>query len=88
MSGQEIPKELSSFLMKSVSRYEEPPYVASLLQLPSFFRYLDKRYGPPELEDPKKKNGEYALRLILKYLAEHKCSTCEDIAQLEYDNNT
>jgi len=26
--------------------------------------------------------------IILKYLAEHKCSTCEEIAQFEYDNNT
>jgi len=86
MSAQEIPKELAQFLTKSGFRYEEPPYVASLMQLPSFFRYFDKRYGPPDLESPKKKNGEYALRLILKYLAEHKRSTCEEIAQDEYDD--
>ncbi len=61
------------------------PYVASMLQLPSFFRFFDRRYGKPNLDDPKKKNGEYALRLILRYLAEHKCSTCEDIAQFEFD---
>ncbi|MCH7647966.1 MAG: hypothetical protein IIA83_05110 [Thaumarchaeota archaeon] len=70
-------------------RYAEPPdvapYVASLLELSSFFRYLDRRYGKPDLTEPKKKNGEYALRLILKYLAEHKRSTCEEIAQFEYD---
>ena len=86
MSAQEIPKELVQFITKSGHRHEELPYVASLLQLPSFFRYFDKRYGPPDLESPKKKNGEYALRLILKYLAEHKRSTCEEIAQHEYDD--
>ncbi len=64
------------------------PYVASMLQLPSFFRYFDRRYGKPNLESPKKKNGEYALRLILRYLAEHKCSTCEDIAQFEFDKSS
>ena len=89
MSSQEIPKELKESLMKSGFRFEEPaPYVASLLQLPSFFRYFDRRYGKPELENPKKKTGEYALRLILKYLAEHKCSTCEEIAQFEFDKSS
>ena len=88
MSNQEIPKELSQFLKKSGFSFEEPPpYVASLLQLPSFFRYFDKRYGAPDLENPKKKNGQYALRLILRYLAEHRCSTCEDIAQFESDKD-
>ena len=51
MSSQEIPKELKETLMKSGFRFEEPaPYVASLLQLPSFFRYFDRKYGKPELE--------------------------------------
>jgi hypothetical protein len=88
MSNQEIPQELEQFLTKSGFIIgEEPPYVASLLQLPSFFRYFDRRYGTPELENPKKKNGQYALRLILRYLAEHRCSTCEEIAQYEYDKD-
>ncbi len=88
MSSQENPKELEQFLKKSGISFEEPPpYVASLLQLPSFFRYFDKRYGAPDLENPKKKNGQYALRLILRYLAEHRCSTCEEIAQYEYDKD-
>lgn len=86
MSIQEIPKELKENLMKS--RFEEPaPYVGSLLQLPSFFRYFDRKYGKPDLENPKKKNGQYALRLILKYLAEHRGSTCEEIAQFEFDKD-
>lgn len=88
MSSQEIPKELKESLLKSGFTFQEPPpYVASLLQLPSFFRYFDRKYGKPDLENPKKKTGEYALRLILKYLAEHKASTCEEIAQLEHDKD-
>lgn len=88
MSSQENPSKLEKFLKNSGFRFEEPPpYVASLLQLPSFFRYFDKRYGKPDLENPKKKNGQYALRLILRYLAEHRASTCEEIAQFEYDKD-
>ena len=88
MSSQEMPKKLEQFLKKSGFSFEEPPpYVASLLQLPSFFRYFDRRYGTPELENPKKKNGQYALRLILKYLAEHRASTCEEIAQFEHEKD-
>ncbi|MDH3488297.1 MAG: hypothetical protein OEL82_09690 [Nitrosopumilus sp.] len=88
MSNREIPPELKQSLKKSGFSFEEPPpYVASLLQLPSFFRYFDRRYGKPDLENPKKKNGQYALRLILRYLAEHRGSTCEEIAQFEYDKD-
>lgn len=83
-----MPAKLEKFLKKSGFRFEEPPpYVASLLQIPSFFRYFDSRYGKPDLENPKKKNGQYILRLILKHLAEHRCSTCEEIAQFEYDKD-
>jgi len=70
-----------------MSTYDFPVSANRLVELPLVFKYLDKRYGTPDLKEPKKKNGEYVLRLIIKYLSHHKRSTCEEIAQYEYDNN-
>ena len=67
--------------------YEMPVFASSLIELPMVLDYLDDRYGLPDISVPKKKNGEYALRLVLKYLSLHKRSTCEEIAQYEFDRN-
>jgi len=61
-------------------------YATSLVELPWVLKHLDQKYGTHDIEDSKKNNGEYAIRLILKYLSEHKQSTCEDIAKYEFDN--
>ncbi len=68
-----------------MSTYDFPVSPNRLIELPLVFKYFDKRYGPPDTAEPKKKNGEYTLRLIMKYLSQHKRSTCEEIAQYEYD---
>ena len=70
-----------------MSAYDPPVSANRLVELPLVFKNLDKRYGAPDIKKPKKKNGEYALRLVLKYLSYHKQSTCEEIAQYEYDRN-
>ena len=70
-----------------MSSNDYPISANRLIELPLVFRYLDRRYGSPDVKNPKKKNGEYVLRLIIKYLSFHKRSTCEEIAQYEYDNN-
>jgi len=70
-----------------MSTYDYPIFANRLIELPLVFKYLDRRYGNPDVKKPKKKNGEYVLRLIMKYLSYHKRSTCEEIAQYEYDNN-
>ena len=67
--------------------YEMPIYATSLVNLPWVLKQLDRKYGTADIKEPKKKNGEYAIRLILKYLSEHKQSTCEDIAKYEFENN-
>jgi len=64
-----------------------PIYATSLVELPWVLKQLDRKYGNPDIKEPKKKNGEYAVRYILKYLSEHKQSTCEEIAKVEYDKN-
>src|SRR3972149_10276880 len=69
-----------------MSSYEIPIIAYRIAELPSVFKYLDKRYGTPDVSEPKKKNGEYALRFILKYLSYHKQSTCEEIAEKEYED--
>ena len=74
-------------LLTLMSTYDSPVSANRLIELPLVFKYLDKRYGTPDMVEPKKKNGEYVLRLIMKYLSYHKRSTCEEIAQYEYDNN-
>ena len=66
--------------------YVMPIYAKSLVELPWVLKQLDRKYGTPDIKEPKKKNGEYTIRLILKYLSEHKQSTCEDIAKYEFDN--
>jgi len=70
-----------------MSTYDFPVSANRLIELPLVFKYLDRRYGAPDIKEPKKKNGEYVLRLILKYLSYHKRSTCEEIAQYEFDKN-
>jgi len=67
--------------------YVMPIYAASLVELPWVLKQLDLRYGTADTKEPKKKNGEYAIRLILKYLSKHKQSTCEEIAKDEYETN-
>ena len=63
--------------------YVMPIYAKSLVELPWVLKQLDLRYGTADTKEPKKKNGEYAIRLILKYLSKHKQSTCEEIAEDE-----
>ena len=63
-----------------MSAYDPPVSANRLVELPLVFKNLDKRYGAPYIKKPKKKNGEYDLRLVVKYLSYHKPSTCEDIA--------
>jgi len=70
-----------------MSTHDSPVPAYGLVELPFVFKYLDRRYGTPDMVEPKKKNGEYVFRLIIKYLSYHKRSTCEEIAQYEYDNN-
>ena len=65
----------------------EVDYLASLEQMRGMFKQLDRRYGPPNTLNPKKRNGEYRIRYILKYLSENKQSTCEEIAKEEYEKN-
>jgi len=67
--------------------YEMRIFATSLVELPWVLRELDRKYGTADIKEPKKKNGEYAIRYILKYLSEHKQSTCEEIAKAEYDKN-
>jgi len=70
-----------------MSTYDFPVSANRLIELPLVFKNLDRRYGAPDIKEPKKKNGEYVLRLIIKYLSQHKRSTCEEIAQYEFDKN-
>jgi len=70
-----------------MSTYDFPVSANRIVELPMVFKYFDKRYGTPDISEPKKKNGEYALRVILKYLSYHKRSTCDEIAQDEYNRN-
>ena len=70
-----------------MSTHDFPITVNRIVELPLVFKYLDKRYGTPDIKEPKKKNGEYALRLILKYLSFQKRSTCEEIAKKEYEDS-
>jgi len=70
-----------------MSTYDIPISANRLIELPLVFKYFDKRYGSPDVSEPKKKNGEYTLRLIMKYLSQHRRSTCEEIAQYELDKN-
>jgi len=64
-----------------------PPNATALDQIEWMFRKLDLRFGGPEINKPKKENGQYMLRLILKYLSYRKQSTCEEIAKEEYEKN-
>ena len=64
-----------------------PIYANSLAELSWILKELDRKYGNPDIKEPKKQKGEYTIRLILKYLSEHKQSTCEDIAKYEFENN-
>ena len=62
-------------------------YIVSLDQIGGMFKQLDRRYGKPTTENPKKTNGQYMLRNVIKFLAYHKQSTCEDIAKDEFEKN-
>ena len=70
-----------------MSTIELPDSAVSLEQTKEMFIRLDQRYGKPGMEKPKKMNGQYTLLTILKYLAYHRQSTCEEIAKDEYDKN-
>jgi len=70
-----------------MSSYKVQVYATSLIELPWVLKELDKRYGTLGIEEIKKKNGQYAIRYILKYLSYNKDSTCEEIAKDEYDKN-
>jgi len=70
-----------------MSEIELPDYAISLDQIKGMFSQLDQRYGKPGVKNPKKMNGQYMLRIILKYLSYNKQSTCEEIAKDEYDKN-
>jgi len=62
-------------------------YVTSIDQIEWMFKRFDLRYGKPGLKNPKKKNGQYAIRLIIEHLTKHKQSTCEDIAHKEFEKD-
>ena len=62
-------------------------YVTSIDQIEWMFKRFDLRYGKPGLKNPKKKSGQYAIRLIIEHLAFHKQSTCEEIAQKEFEKD-
>lgn len=69
-----------------------PAYAAinaqpSLADVEQIIKYLDRTYGNPEKKKLRKSNGEYSMRLIIKYLSYHDKSTCEDIAKYEFDKN-
>jgi len=70
-----------------MSSYKIPVYASSLDDLPWVLKHLDRRYGTHGIEDARKKKGEYSLRFILKHLALHRESTCEEIAQEELNKN-
>jgi len=59
----------------------------TLADVPQIFDYLDQRYGIPDKKSLKKSNGEYGTRLIIEYLSKHKKSTCEDIANYEFEKD-
>ena len=65
----------------------EVDYVTSLEQMRGMFRQLDQRYGSSNIKMPKKRNGEYKIRYILKHLSNNKQTTCEEMAKEEYENN-
>jgi len=68
-----------------MSTYDIPISANRLVELPLVFKYFDKRYGPPDITEPKKKNGEYAIRFILKHLSYNRNSTCKEIAEAEHE---
>ena len=62
-------------------------YIVSVSQLEGMFKQLDQRYGKPFIQNPKKTNGQHMIRNVIKFLAYHKQSTCEDIAKEEFEKN-
>ena len=70
-----------------MSTYEMPVFASSLDGLPWVLKNLDRRYGTHGIEDARKKKGEYSLRFILKHIALRRESTCEEIAQEEFNKN-
>jgi len=68
-----------------MSTYDIPISANRLVELPLVFKYLDKRYGTQDIKEPKKKNGEYAIRFILKHLSYNRNSTCKEIAEAEHE---
>jgi hypothetical protein len=62
-------------------------YIVSLDQIGGMFKQLDRKYGKPNIENPKKMNGQYMLRNVIKFLAYHKQATCEEIAKEEFEKN-
>jgi len=70
-----------------MSTYKVPVYATSLIELPWVLKQLDRRYGTVGIEEIKTKNGQYAIRYILKHLSYHNDSTCEEIAKAEHDKN-
>jgi len=74
-------------MLNLMSTYEIPIFASSLDELPWVVKHLDRRYGTHGIEDARKTKGEYSVRFILKHLALHRESTCEEIAQEELKNN-
>ncbi len=62
-------------------------YIVSLNQIGGMFKQLDRKYGKPNIQNPKKMNGQIMLRNVIKFLAENKQATCEDIAKKEIEGN-
>jgi len=65
-----------------------PVYATSLEEFDSVLKDLDQRYGTHGISESKKKNGEYAIRFILKYLSYHKNSTVKEIAEDEHEKHS
>ena len=64
--------------------YDIPVSANRLVELPLVFKYLDKKYGTPDITEPKK-NGERTIRYILKHLSYNRKSTCKEIAKAEHE---
>jgi len=78
---------IASTQLKPMPAYGAINAPFSLADVEQIIRYLDRTYGIPEKIKLRKSNGEYSIRLIIKYLSYHNQSTCEDIAKDEYEKN-